>query len=255
MIAKLTYSFCIFVLGNKYFQALLNIHKFSFNLFQEHCMVAWKEKPQCIVTDPGFYTEDEADELFSFLEDEGLVPTAILVTHAHADHIYGTQELQSRYFGIPVYMNSLEMQNLDASVNLVTKLGLNPPRTDFKTTDIRDGDVICEAGMKYKVIETPGHSPGGVCFLEEEERIMFTGDTLFAGTIGRTDFLYSDYDQEISSIMEKLITLPGDIRIYPGHGGESTIGWERMNNPMLEPFNEAEEELDPDAKPIILKRQ
>jgi len=232
----------------------MNIHKFTFNLFQEHTMVAWKEKPHCVVVDPGFYYEEEKEEFFSFLDREGFTPAAVLVTHAHADHIFGARDIQDKFFGIPVYMNSLEMQNMCSATSLAMRLGLNAPNTDFKTTDIREGDLILEAGMKFKVIGTPGHSPGGVCFLEEEEKIMFTGDTLFAGTIGRTDFLYSDYDQEIKSIMEKLIVLPGDIRIYPGHGAESTIGWERMNNPMLEPFNEPEEKPDPDAKPIILKR-
>jgi glyoxylase-like metal-dependent hydrolase (beta-lactamase superfamily II) len=106
--------------------------------------------------------------------------------------------------------------------------------------------------MTFEVIHTPGHTPGGVCFLEREAGILFTGDTLFAGSIGRTDFLYSEYDDEIRSIMEKIILLDPDIRIFPGHGPTSTIGQERTGNPFLEPFNEPEETTDPDLEPVVI---
>ena len=94
---------------------------------------------------------------------------------------------------------------------------------------------------RFQIIKTPGHTPDSVCFYNAEEHIMFTGDTLFAGTIGRTDLPGGDYDSEIRSIMEKLIFLPGETVIYPGHGPESTIARERVQNPFLEPFNEREE--------------
>ena len=95
--------------------------------------------------------------------------------------------------------------------------------------------------MALKVIATPGHTPGSVCYLCAEDRILFTGDTLFAGSIGRTDLPLGDYDKLIVSIMDKLMALDGDTRILPGHGGPSTIGEERCENPFLEPFNEKEE--------------
>lgn len=216
-------------------------------------MVAWKDgSSACVVIDPGFYETSEKNEFFSFLDNRGLKPSAVLVTHAHADHIFGTRDVQDRFGGIPVYMDDREMMNLAMSVTLASKLGLREPDASFKTCNISDGDVVSEAGFRFKVISTPGHSPGGVCFLEEDEKIMFTGDTLFAGTIGRTDLNFSDYDDEIRSIMEKLVILPGDIRIFPGHGGESTIGCERENNPFLEPFNEAEESPSDDVKPVII---
>ena len=93
----------------------------------------------------------------------------------------------------------------------------------------------------FKIIETPGHTPDSVCYYREAEHVLFTGDTLFAGSIGRTDLPGGDYDAEIRSIMEKLIFLPGETDIYPGHGPASTIARERMENPFLEPFNEREE--------------
>lgn len=231
----------------------MNIRTFTFNLFQEHTMVAWKDgRNDCIIVDPGFYTGDERTCFFSFLSEEGLTPSAILLTHAHADHIFGAKATQDAFGGIPVHMDDKELLNLSSSTSLAGKLGLKTPECDFKISFVKDGDVISEAGMNFKVICTPGHSPGGVCYLEEEEKVLFTGDTLFAGTIGRTDLLYSEYDDEIRSIMEKLIVLPVDIEIHPGHGPSSTIGRERTHNPFLEPFNEPEEELGPDAEPIIL---
>ena len=97
------------------------------------------------------------------------------------------------------------------------------------------------AGLRLEVIATPGHTPGCVCYLEREQGVLFTGDTLFAGSIGRTDFPYSDYDDEIRSILEKLLPLEADVTLLPGHGPASTIGDERTHNPFLEPFNEPEE--------------
>ena len=109
------------------------------------------------------------------------------------------------------------------------------------------------AGLTFEVIATPGHTPGGVCWLVRDEKLLFTGDTLFAGAIGRTDLSFGEYDDEIRSIMEKLMLLDGDIRIFPGHGPASTIADERTGNPFLEPFNEPEEEPDPDQPPIIIR--
>ena len=232
----------------------MNIHKFTFNLFQEHCCVAWTDgAPGCVVVDPGFYSEEEKREFFSFLQSEGLEVEAVLLTHGHVDHIYGAAAVQARRDGTPVYMDSRDNVELEYGHELVTKLGLCPPDTSFKTTEVHEGDVIRAAGLAFEVISTPGHSPGSTCYLERGQGVMFTGDTLFAGTIGRTDFRYSDYDSEIRSIMEKLILLPADTRIIPGHGGESTIGRERTGNPFLEPFNEKEEDLS-EITPVTIQR-
>ena len=157
----------------------------------------------------------ELDLLYSYLEAEGLSPEAILLTHSHPDHTLGVAALVER-FGIPVYAAAA-------------------PAEPYSR--LEDGATI----YGFKVIATPGHTPDSVCFYNETEHVLFTGDTLFAGTIGRTDLPGGDYDSEIRSIMEKLIFLPGETEIYPGHGPASTIGRERIQNPFLEPFNEREE--------------
>ena len=135
---------------------------------------------------------------------------------------------------------------------MADRLGLTPPDVSFTWTPLQEGPLAV-AGMTFEVIHTPGHTPGGVCFLEREAGILFTGDTLFAGSIGRTDFPYSEYDDEIRSIMEKIILLDPAIRIFPGHGPTSTIGKERTGNPFLEPFNEPEEKTtDSDLEPVVI---
>ena len=213
----------------------MKIKRFVCNALQENAYVA-SEGNSCVIIDPGFSgaapdsfpcepffgehrkaagAADELDLLYSYLDTEMLTPEAILLTHSHPDHTLGVAALVER-FGIPVYAAAAPAEPYSRLEDEATIYG-------------------------FKVIATPGHTPDSVCFYNETEHILFTGDTLFAGTIGRTDLPGGDYDSEIRSIMEKLIFLPGETEIYPGHGPASTIGRERIQNPFLEPFNEREE--------------
>ena len=229
---------------------MLNILQFSFNLFQERAAIAWREEGRCAVVDPGFYEPEEEREFLSALQSRSLRPEAILLTHAHPDHIYGVKRLQELY-GIPVYMHPSEKAVLEYGREMAGKFGIREPDCSFRSTDIADGSIIEAAGISFEVIATPGHTPGGVCFLDSGDGVLFSGDTLFAGAIGRTDFRYGDYDDEIRSIMERLILLDPETRVCPGHGPDSTIGHERTHNPFLEPFNEPEE-TDSEVKPVVI---
>lgn len=218
----------------------MHIEHFTFNAFQVRSLAVWDDNKFCAFIDPGFSNTGERDRLISFVKEKGLKPVCILLTHAHLDHIYGVAELAETY-NIPVYMDEREKYTLDVTNPFLCKgFGLPEPKAfEWKGFD----PAVIEVGnLRFEVIETPGHSVGGVCFLERNSKVLISGDTLFAGAIGRTDHPGGDYDLLMKSIFEKLMCLDGDITVIPGHGPESSIADERMTNPFLLPFNEPYEE-------------
>ncbi len=236
----------------------MKIKKFVCNALQENAYVV-SSGDSCVIIDPGFATAEtgafpgepffgehgndagaagELSGLYKYLDSEGLTPEAILLTHSHSDHTLGVAPLVEK-FGIPVYSASGSFQTPTDAFSCLRPAGegVQTPEKAISCLQVEDEGSV--AG--FKVIATPGHTPDSVCYYSEAEHVLFTGDTLFAGTIGRTDLPGGDYDREIVSIMEKLIFLPGETDIYPGHGPASTIARERRENPFLEPFNEREE--------------
>ena len=162
---------------------MLNIALFVCNSYEENTMVInRKDSHDAIIIDPGCTEGEELDRVVSYIEKNGLKPAAILLTHAHPDHTAGVAALQGKY-GIPVYLHPLER-----------------PKDSFRSTDIEDGQVLELAGIKLKVIGTPGHTPGGVCYLDSEDKALFSGDTLFAGTIGRTDLEGGGDEKDLTPI-------------------------------------------------------
>lgn len=229
----------------------MKIYNRTYNLFEEQTYIAAGDDGRCAVVDPGFSDAREQADFFTLLDALKLTPEAILLTHGHFDHIFGVAALQKKY-GATVYMNPADSKLLDDPEASLGRLWGRLPDRSFEWKPAAEGDKVEAAGLSFEVIATPGHTPGSVCWLMRREKAMFTGDTLFAGAIGRTDLKYGEYDDEIRSIMEKLMLLDGDIRIFPGHGPDSSIGDERLTNPFLEPFNEPEEEADPDRPPIVI---
>lgn len=214
----------------------MKIKRFVCNDLAENCYVV-SSGDSCVIIDPGFETA-ELQALYQYLDNEGLTPEAILLTHSHSDHTLGVAPLVEK-FGIPVYSATRSFQTPTDAFSCLRPAGegVQTPEKTISCLQVEDEGSV--AG--FKVIATPGHTPDSVCYYNEAEHVLFTGDTLFAGTIGRTDLPGGDYDSEIRSIMEKLIFLPGETDIYPGHGPASTIARERRENPFLEPFNEREE--------------
>ena len=240
----------------------MHIEYFTFNPFQERCCVVSDEAGFCAFIDPGCYGSEELSRVTDLVDRRGLKPVCIMLTHAHFDHIYGMAALARKY-GIPVYMHPEEMFTITTTNPQVCgAYGLELPELlpDMDTTltrsaetkgyaplaqscvPIKEGDTIEVGSLKFEVLETPGHSRGGLCFYERTEGVLFSGDTLFAGAIGRTDHPGGDYDLLMKSIFEKLMVLDGQVVVIPGHGPTSEIGVERKTNPFLMPFNEPYED-------------
>ncbi len=219
----------------------INIKTFRFNPFRENCYLVWDQGKDCVIIDPGCYEPAEVAALKGAISSEGLSPRAIWLTHGHFDHIFGVAGL-SRDYSIPVYLSPLDGITIRSNNDLTLGFGLRRPDMSFETRELVDGQTVIlnssEESPSFRVIATPGHTPGCVCFYSEQAKVLFSGDTLFAGSIGRTDVDGGDYDKEIVSIMEKLMELPGDVEVYPGHGPATSIAVERTSNPFLQPFNE-----------------
>ena len=230
---------------------MLNIRKFTFNPFQETTLLLWDDTLRGVIADPGCMDPEEERTLTEYIAKEGVTVEAILLTHGHFDHIYGVPSLAGRY-GVPVYMHPADGAILRSNAELTRQFGLPAAPADFAFSPLSEGLRIRVGETVWEVIETPGHTPGGVCFLDRTDKVLVSGDTLFAGTIGRTDTPEGDYDKLIVSIMDKLMGLDGDVDVIPGHGPVTNIGHERTRNPFLQPWGEPEEEPDWDADGISI---
>ncbi len=194
---------------------------------QSNCYIlAQGRGEKAVIIDPGA----EETKIQKALDSEDLKAEAVLNTHGHIDHI-GCDEA----FGVPVYVHRLDLEMLrDASLNLSEFLD-QPLTVNSSVRTFEDGEVLSFGTIKLKVLHTPGHTPGGACFLLQNPKggIIFSGDTLFYHSIGRADFSGSDPGQLASSIKQKLFVLDPETLVYPGHGIPTTIGEEKENNPFL----------------------
>lgn len=220
---------------------MIHIEHFTFNSFQTNCFVVWDENKKCAIADPGCASDKEMAELRNFIADKGLEPVCILLTHCHFDHTYGVAALAGAY-GIPVYAGKEEMFTIETTNPQICRVFGLPLPEKFDMNLVSEGDIIEVGTLRFEALQTPGHSKGGLCWLERNEKTLLSGDTLFAGAIGRSDHPGGDYNVLMKSIFEKLLMLEGDTRVLPGHGPSSDISTERMTNPFLLPFNEPYED-------------
>lgn len=200
--------------------------------FEENTYVAWFEgRDDCLVVDPGL----EPDRILDFLEEQKLTPGAILITHGHSDHIGGNESLKQRFPSCPIVIGRGDAPKLtDPRLNLSAAFGayLVSPPADLL---LDEGDIYQAAGFDLEVREIPGHSSGHVVFIwhQSDPKLVFGGDVLFAGSVGRTDFPDGSFEQLAEGIHAKLFTLPGDTQVLPGHGPTTTIEHEVRTNPFV----------------------
>lgn len=186
----------------------------------------------CWVVDPGL--PPTSSQIYKCLEDNGLSPEAFLLTHAHVDHIAGLQDLLDRYPFVPVYLAPEEHSFLvDPSQNLSIVLGQPVVIHPAEVRGLDEGLELALSDTRWRVLATPGHSPGGRTFYQPESGVAIVGDTLFAGSVGRTDFPHSNGPLMFKCIREKLLTLPDQTRVLSGHGPDTTIETEKHTNPFL----------------------
>jgi glyoxylase-like metal-dependent hydrolase (beta-lactamase superfamily II) len=185
----------------------------------------------CWIVDPSFGPEPVIERV----KELGLTPAAIVLTHAHADHIAGVDEVLNAFPAppLPVLVHQAERDWLKDPVKNLSLLGGMPVTAKGPTSLLAEGHDLDIGGVVWKVIHTPGHSPGGVSLYHAPSKTAIVGDTLFAGSVGRFDFPGSDGPTLERSIREKLYALPDDVTIYPGHGPSSTIGQEKRTNPFV----------------------
>jgi hydroxyacylglutathione hydrolase len=210
----------------------MKIKKLVVGPLQANCYVVWdKDGGSAAIIDPG----GDSEEIVSVIEEEKLKPVVLINTHGHIDHIAANRAIKERY-DIPLLIHAEDAACLtDPGLNL-SAMGfgnLDSPPCD---RELRDGDEIPVGEIMLKVISTPGHSPGGICLLisrSDQPDVIITGDTLFAGGVGRTDFPGGSWSRLMESIRNRLLSFPDETIILPGHGPHSTIGEEKSSNPFL----------------------
>ena len=208
--------------------APLKVEQYVVGPVQTNCYFAVNdETKEMILIDPGA----NADRLIQIIEKEKLNPVAILLTHGHFDHIGAANEVREHY-GIKIYASCDEEKLLASPArNLSNAYGMSLR----VTADVlhNDGDILELAGLKIKAIHTPGHTEGGTCYYIESIGVLFSGDTLFCESVGRTDFPGGSMSDIVHSIKDKLMVLPDDTKVYTGHGEGTSIGYERVHNPFI----------------------
>jgi glyoxylase-like metal-dependent hydrolase (beta-lactamase superfamily II) len=212
---------------------MLKIKSFVFSPIQENTYLLYNEFNDCLIIDPGCYFPEENDELKSFITQSGLKPQMLLNTHCHLDHVFGNKFIAETY-SLTLQLHQKEKVLLDYAPT--SGLMYDMPFDNYAGEYIylKEGDIVKLGDDELKVIETPGHSPGHICFYCAKQNFIISGDVLFNRSIGRTDLPGGDHETLLKNIREKLFVLPDETQVYSGHGPVTTIGEEKAENPFLQ---------------------
>ncbi len=211
---------------------MLNIKTFVFNPFAENTYVVWDATGECIVLDPGAYARTEREALAEFIRMEGLRPVMAVCTHGHVDHMLGVQAVKDA-FGVPFALHPDDRFLIESAPTHGQIYGFHVGEVPAIEMDLAHDGEVRFGDTVLKVIHTPGHTPGHVCLWDGQGRTLFTGDTLFRESIGRTDLPGGDYSWIMRSILDRILPLGGDVEFHPGHGPASSLGHESLYNPFI----------------------
>ena len=210
----------------------MQIKSFVFNPIQENTYIVWDDTKECIIIDAGNFSAREDAQLTDFITERGLKPVMAVNTHGHFDHAMGVGYLKETY-GVKFACSSKDQFLVDSAQQSGAMFGVKCAPVPAIDIDLDKMEEIAFGATKLRVIKTPGHTPGHVSLYNEEQKVLFTGDTLFRESIGRTDLPGGDFSWIMTSILEQLVPLGDDVEFYPGHGDKSTIGHETLYNPFV----------------------
>jgi hydroxyacylglutathione hydrolase len=209
---------------------MLQVKKFTFNPFAENTFVLFDETKESIVIDPGCYEKAEQHELVDFIETNRLVVKKLINTHCHIDHVLGNAFVK-RKFNVQLYIHTIEEPLLRAVSSYASNYGFQQYEDSTADAFLQEDGFVEFGNQKLKILFVPGHSPGHIALYDAAGKILLGGDVLFENSIGRSDLPGGNFNTLINSIHEKFFTLPDDVTVYCGHGGETSIGFEKRTNP------------------------
>ncbi|HEY1045636.1 MAG TPA: MBL fold metallo-hydrolase [Bacteroidia bacterium] len=212
---------------------MLQVQKFTFNPFSENTYVVYNETGDCIIFDPGLYNAHDEIELSQFIEHKELKPAYLINTHCHIDHIMGNEYISKKY-GLELYAHKLEVDILKMGRTTALMYGLHYNPSPEIVHYIDENDVIQLGKESLKILFTPGHSPGSICFYSESSEFVISGDVLFRQSIGRSDLPGGKHETLVNSIKTQMYNLPDETIVYSGHGPETQIGYEKIYNPFVQ---------------------
>ncbi|MFO7842464.1 MAG: MBL fold metallo-hydrolase [Bacteroidales bacterium] len=211
---------------------MLKIKTFVFNPFQENTFLLYDETNECVIIDAGNHNLNEKNELFTFIEEQKLTPKYLINTHCHIDHIMGNADVMEKY-NIPSIAHQDDLPLIERANDMALAFGFQVKEPPKPNKFVVDGENITFGSSILEVRHVPGHSPGSIAIIANDERFAVVGDVLFKGSIGRTDLPGGDYNTLINSIKQKLFILDDEFVVYPGHGDSTTIHHEKSTNPFF----------------------
>ena len=211
----------------------MKLHRFTFNPLEENTYIAWCEDTlECVIIDAGNYDSNDNLQVKSFIEKLNLKPKFLLGTHAHIDHIFGNWWIKQEY-NIPYYLHQDDSIMIDRSETMAALWNLNYTPSPLPDHHLNHQDIISVGYDKFEVRFVPGHAPGHVIFVNHKDHFVVVGDTIFQGSIGRTDLPGGNHELLLDKIKTEIFSLPNDYVLYPGHGIDTTVESEKSQNPFF----------------------